>query len=95
MLTFYTSWELDQKSHGDGIFCSYLKSFVQNLLKRERLKMSPLITVTETAVCRKLTKESTVKAKTVPTKPAKHAALALSLFVINALKIKKTVIRSQ
>ena len=67
----------------------YLKSFVQSLLKREKLitHKSPLSTVTATAVSRKPT-----MSKSAPTKPVKHAAFALSFFVVNALKNRKNSI---
>ena len=90
MPTFYMSWLSDQKSHGKGIFCGYPKSFVRGLLKKEKLTFtSP---VTPIAVCRKARNESTAKAKAAPTKHVKHAAVALSLFVVNALENRKNSI---
>ena len=89
MPTFYRSWLLAQKSHGEGIFCDYSKSFVQNLLKKEKLThTSP---VSPTAVCRKAANESTAKVKAALTKHVKRAAVALSLFAINALENKKLI----
>ena len=41
------------------------------------------------ALCRNATNESTAKAKAAPTKHVKHAAVALSLFVVNALENRK------
>ena len=87
MPTFYLSWLPGQKFHGEGIFCSYPKSFIRGLLKKEKLAhISP---VKPTAVCRKARKESTAKAKAAPTKNVKHATVALSLFVVNALENRK------
>ena len=84
MPTFYKNWLSDQKSHGEGIFCGYPQSFVRGLLKKEKLThTSP---VKPTAVRRKARNENTAKAKATPTKHLKHAAVALSLFVVNALK---------
>ena len=45
--------------------------------------------VKPTAVCRKARNESTAKAKAAPTKHVKPTAVALSLFVINALENRK------
>ena len=84
MPTFYINWLPGQKSHGEVIFCGYPKNFVRGLLKKEKLAYtSP---VKPTAVCRKARNESTAKVKAAPTKPMKHAAVALSLYVVNALK---------
>ena len=78
---------MGQKSQGKDIFCGYPKNFVRGLLKEEKLiHTSP---VKPTAICRKARNESTVKAKASPTKHVKHAAVALSLFVVNALKNRK------
>ena len=87
MPTLYISWLPGQKSHGEGIFCGYPKSFVPGLLKKQRLThTSP---VKPTAVCKKGVNESTAKAKAAPTKHLKHAAVALCLFVVNALENRK------
>ena len=87
MPRFYKSWLSGQKSHGEGVFCGYPKSFVQDLLKKEMLThTSP---VKSTAVCREARNESTTKAEAAPTKHVKHAAVALSLFVLNALENRK------
>ena len=68
-------------------FCGYPKSVVQGLLKKEKLiHTSP---VTPIAVCRKARNESTAKAKAAPTKHVKHAAVAPSLFVVNALENRR------
>ena len=84
MPTFYISWLSDQKSLGEYIFCGYPKSFVRGLLKKEKLThTSP---VTPIAVCRKAANKSAAKAKVAPTKHLKHAAVAPSLFVVNALE---------
>ena len=64
--------------------CGYPKSFVRNLLKKEKLTHTN--PVKPTAVCRKARSESTAKAKAASTKHVKHAAVDLSLFVVNALK---------
>ena len=87
MPTFYTSWLSDQKSRGEDIFCGYPKSFVRGLLKKEKLTHTN--PVKPTAVCREARNESTAKAKAVPTKHVKHAAVAQSLFVVNALETRK------
>ena len=84
MSTFYKSWLLAQKSHGEGIFCNYPKSFIQNLLKKE--KLSSTSPVSPTAVSRKAANESTAKEKAALTKHVKRAAIALSLFAVNALE---------
>ena len=84
---FYISWSPGQKSHGKGIFCGYPKSFVRGLWKKDELThTSP---VKPTAVCRKATNKSTAKAKAAPTKHMKNAAVAVSLFVVNALESRK------
>ena len=46
--------------------------------KANNSKESTQYNHSNTAVCKKPTKESNAKAKTAPTKPVKHAALALS-----------------
>ena len=87
MPIFYISWLPGQKSHCEDIFCGYPKSFVRGLLKKQKLThTSP---VKPTAVCRKIRNESTVNAKAASTKHVKHAAVALSLFVVNALENRK------
>ena len=85
--TFYISCLPDQKSHDQNIFCGYPKSFVRGLSKKEKVTHSS--PVKPTAVCRKARNESTSKAKAAPTKHVKHAAVALSLFVVNALENRK------
>ena len=85
MPTFYISWLLAQKSHGEGIFCSYPKSFVQDLLKKEK----PTSLVSPTVVCGKAANESIAKVKAALIKHVKRAAVALSLLAVNALKNKK------
>ena len=87
MSTFYISLSLGQTSHVKGFFCGYLKSFVRDLLMKE--KLAHINPVALTAAGRKAIKESPDKAKTAPTKHVKHAVLALSLFVVNALENKK------
>ena len=84
MPTFYISWLLTQQSHGEGIFCDYPKSFVQDLSKKEKLTHTSL--VSPKAVCRKAANESTAKVKVAATKHVKRAAVALSLFSVSALK---------
>ena len=86
MPTFYISLLLGQTYHVEDFFCCYPKSFVQDLLTKE--KLAHVNPVALTAARRKAIKESTSKAKTAPTKHVKYAALALSLFVVNALKNK-------
>ena len=87
MPTFYISWLLAQKSHGEGIFCNYPKSFVQDLSKKKKLThTSP---VSPTAICRKAANESTAKVRAALTKQVKRAAAAPSLFTVNALENKK------
>ena len=54
--------------------------------ERKLIHISPL---KPTALCRKARNESTAKAKAAPTKHVKHAAVALSLFVVNALENRK------
>ena len=71
-----------QSSHVEDFFCGYPKSYVRDLLTKE--KLAHINPVALTAACRKAKKESTAKAKTASTKHVKHAALALSLFVVNA-----------
>ena len=89
MPTFYISWLLAQQSHGEGIFCDYPKSFVQDLSKKEKLTHTSL--VSPKAVCRKAANESTAKVKVAVTKHVKRAAVALSLFSVNALESKKNL----
>ena len=68
-------------------FLGYPKSFVRGLSKIEELThTSP---VKPTVVCRKARNESTAKATASPTKHVNHAAVALSLFVVNALENRK------
>ena len=89
MPTFYKSWVSDQKSRSEGIFCGYWKNFVRDLLKKEKLThTSPVPPI---AVCRKATNESTAKAKAAPAKHVKHAAVTLSLFVVNASENKRNL----
>ena len=52
-------------------------------------KLTHTSPVKPTAVCRKAKNESTAKAKATPTKHVKHAAVALSLFLVNALENRK------
>ena len=87
MPIFYISWLSGQKSHCEDIFCGYPKSFVRGLLKKKKLTHTS--SVRPTAVCRKARKESTAKAKDASTKHVKHAAVALSLFVVNAWENRK------
>ena len=61
MPTFYISWLSDQKSRDEGIFCGYSQSFVRGLLKKEKLTHPS--SVTQIAVCKKATNESTAKQK--------------------------------
>ena len=84
MPTFYISWLPGQKSRGEGTFCGYPKSFVQGLLKKEKITYTS--SVKPIAVCRKARNESAAKANAAPTEHVKHAAVALSLFVVNALE---------
>ena len=78
---------IGSKISRQGIFCDYPKSLVRSLLMNEKLThTSP---VTPIAVCRKARNESTAKAKAPPTKHVKHAAVALSLFVLNALENRR------
>ena len=66
---------------------SEVLQLVRGLLKKEKLThTSP---VKPTAVCRKARNETTAKAKAAPTKHVKHAAVARSLFVVNALENRK------
>ena len=55
----------------------------------EERKANHISPVKPTTVCRKARNESTAKAKAVPTKHVKHAPVALSLLVVNALKNRK------
>ena len=71
-------------------FCGYPKSFVRDLLTKE--KLAHINPIALTAGCRKTIKESTAIAKTAPTKHVKHAAHALSLFVVNAVENKKKLL---
>ena len=87
MPTSYISWLPGQKSHGEDIFCGYPKSFVRSLLKKEKLTHTSPVKLT--AVRRKARNESTARAKAAPTKHLKHAAVALSSFVVNALENRK------
>ena len=57
----------------------------------EEKKLTHTSPVTPIAVCRKATNESTAKAKAAPTKHVKHAAVALSLFVVNALENRRNL----
>ena len=84
---FYIKWLPGQMSHVEDFFCGFPKSFVRDLMTKERL--AHINPVALTAACRKAVKESTVKAKTAPTKHVKHAAPSLSLFVVNALENKR------
>ena len=87
MPIFLISLLLGQTSHVEGLFCGYPKSFVRDLLTKEKLAHTNAVALT--AASRKAIKESTAKAKTAPTKHVKHTALALSLFVVNALENKR------
>ena len=86
MPTFYISWLLGQMSHVES-FLRLSEEFHSRFVDEK--KLAHINPVALTAARRKAIKESTGKTKTAPTKHVKHAALALSLFVVNALENKR------